>query len=81
MVTVDSGVLVPPDQDFVAVAVEHLLEWQRDPAVLAAMSSASAKDFSEQHDKSRDNLVALLDELTSGTKLALTWPKNGINSH
>jgi glycosyltransferase involved in cell wall biosynthesis len=81
MVTADSGVLVPPDEDFVAVAVERLLEWQCDPAVVAAKSNASAKDFSEQHNKSRDNLAALLDELTCGTRPSLTWPKNSRNLH
>jgi glycosyltransferase involved in cell wall biosynthesis len=75
MVTADSGVLVPSDQDFVAVAVERLLEWQRDPAVFAAMSNASMREFREQHDKSGDSLVALLNELTCRAHPALTWPK------
>jgi glycosyltransferase involved in cell wall biosynthesis len=63
MVPPRSGLLVDRDRDFVAVALECLLRWQRDPVVFAEMSNAAAKDFSRQHAKSRDSLEALLNEL------------------
>jgi glycosyltransferase involved in cell wall biosynthesis len=81
MVASDSGLLVQRDQDFVAVALECLLKWQRDPAVFAEMSNAAARDFSRQHEKSRDSLVALLNELTPPSSV---WPdlaESPMNSH
>jgi glycosyltransferase involved in cell wall biosynthesis len=81
MVTADSGVLVPPDQDFVAAAVDRLIEWQRHPALFAAMSSSATREFEEQHHRFGDSLVDLLNELTLRTDPALTRPANVINSH
>jgi glycosyltransferase involved in cell wall biosynthesis len=75
MVVPDSGVLVQRDQDFVAATLEWLLTWQREPAAFAEVSKAAAKDFSRQHDMSRDSLVALLNELAPGVQFGVTWPK------
>jgi glycosyltransferase involved in cell wall biosynthesis len=75
MVASDSGVLVQRDQDFVAVALECLLKWQRDPAAFAEISKAAAQDFSKQQARSRASLVALLNELAPGVQPGLTWPQ------
>lgn len=59
-----AGLLVPCDQDFVAVAVDQLLKWRRDPTGFAEMPEAAAKDFIRQREKYSANLQGLLDELS-----------------
>jgi glycosyltransferase involved in cell wall biosynthesis len=62
MVSPGAGILVPREEDFVAVAVEQLLAWQRDPAVFTEVSKAAAKQFNLQREKHGDSLERLLDE-------------------
>ncbi len=63
MMPPNAGVLVPQGQDYVTVAVEHLLEWKDQPERIVALSEGSERAFSEQKRKSIGQLSTFIDEL------------------
>jgi glycosyltransferase involved in cell wall biosynthesis len=63
MVTRQSGLLIPRKQDFVTVAVEQVLQWQREPEMFSDLSAAAARNFLLHSSTLNDKLSSLLAEL------------------
>jgi len=81
MMSPTAGILVSREEDFVAVAVEQLLAWQRDPAVFTEVSKAAAKQFNRQREKHGDSLESLLDEFCPRRPACSYSHADGVSSY
>src|SRR5207249_3511464 len=81
MMSPTAGILVSREEDFVAVAVEQLLAWQRDPAVFTEVSKAAAKQCNRQREKHGDSLESLLDEFCPRRPACSYSHADGVSSY